>query len=84
LEKIRSGISGCKDRYSGGCERVIKVFALERGLIPASVHRYIMNRMYKVRGMVRCRGTLLVLWSRAVRFHLMVVVGGWIPPPAAG
>ena len=84
MEKIRSGVSGGKDWDSDGGEGVIKVFALERGLIPASVHRYIMNRMYKVRGMVRCRGTLLVLWSRAVRFHLMGVVGGWVPPHAAG
>ena len=84
LEKIRSGVSGGKDWDSDGGEGVVKVFALKRGLIPTSVHRYILNRIYKVRGRGRCRGILLFLWSRAVRFHLMVVVGGWDPPPAAG
>ena len=46
---------------------MIKVFALERGLISASGHRYIVDRIYKVCGRVRLRGILLFLWSRAVK-----------------
>jgi hypothetical protein len=83
LEKIRGSFSGCKDRDSSGSEGVIKVFTLERGLIPASAHRYIMNKVYRIRE-ISCRGILLFLWSRAVRVHLMVGVGGLDSPPSAG